>query len=375
MMMRDMCIFFIGPAGRVVFDVSVTIFSFVSMWLYAVLFAQSLADTLPLHFITGGENCNLDDGLWGIAAVCRVNYWFYLLIFLVLMLLVSTQNIAQQIGLQQALSILAFGCIAVMLATLGGALGQYGHSPRDDYEAAPRVFDLEGFGKAFATFVFAQLAHHGVPGIVELMEDRSKCRGALLGGILTTCTIYLILGIMIALFFGTNSQGGVNKVVTLNWESYDEGGKTFAHAISYLVRLYPCASVGAAFPLYADVLGKNWEAAMSSEMKSKIPSWLSIGIAFRWSSMIPAFIGASLMVDASLIISIGGLFGFAIELILPALLQIYSIRQCQERWGMDGTASDTPYSWHFSQIRYAWGTLIFSGVALLYSCVNLVMHP
>ena len=28
---------------------------------------------------------------------------------------------------------------------------------------------------------------------------------------------------------------GCKQVVTLNWESYDEGGKTFAHAISYLV--------------------------------------------------------------------------------------------------------------------------------------------
>ena len=55
--------------------------------------------------------------------------------------------------------------LKVMLATLGGALGKYGHSPRDDYEAAPRVFDLEGFGKAFATFVFAQLAHHGVSAL------------------------------------------------------------------------------------------------------------------------------------------------------------------------------------------------------------------
>ena len=35
-----------------------------------------------------------------------------------------------------------------------------------------------------------------------------------------------------------------------------------------------------------------------------------------------------------------------------ALLQIYSIRQCQERWGMDNTASYTPYSWHFSQVRF-----------------------
>ena len=89
--------------------------------------------------------------------------------------------------------------------------------------------------------------------------------------------------------------------------------------------------------------------------------------------MLPAFTGAALLIDASLIISIGGLFGFAIELVLPALLQIYSIKACQALWGADAWC--TPYSWHFSRISYAWGTLGFSCAAFIYALVNLMMNP
>merc|ERR1712194_620036 len=136
---------------------SVTIFSFVSMWLYAVLFAQSLAETLPLHFIVGDTDCSYKHGLWGsLDSICRVNYWAYLALFAVMMMIVSTRNMANQVFLQKGLSFLAFGCIAVMLLSVWIALAQYTHLPEHDgYVASPRVFDAQGFGKAFATFVFA----------------------------------------------------------------------------------------------------------------------------------------------------------------------------------------------------------------------------
>eukprot|EP00656_Telonema_subtile_P053614 TRINITY_DN7810_c0_g1_i2.p1 TRINITY_DN7810_c0_g1~~TRINITY_DN7810_c0_g1_i2.p1 ORF type:complete len:343 (-),score=81.85 TRINITY_DN7810_c0_g1_i2:181-1209(-) len=342
------------------------------MWLYAVLFAQSLAETLPLHFIIGEKSCSYKDGLWGLESVCRLNYWAYVLLFAVAMFLVSTQNMASQVGLQKGLSIMAFTCIGVMLLTLWVALGEEQHlSQSRGYNESPVVFDASGFGKAFATFVFAQLAHHGVPGIMELMKDRKSCHWAFLGGVSTTFTVYLVLGVSTALFFGKDSQNGVNKVVTLNWSSYDEGNSVWHNLISYLVRLYPVVSVGAAFPLYADVLGKNWQ--MYKESWATQGNDSMVAILIRWTSMIPAFIGASLMIDASTIIAIGGLFGFAIELVLPALLQIHSIKACQSRWGDE--AANTPYSWHFSQTTYAWGTLVFSAGAFLFSLSNLFFNP
>ena len=118
----------------------------------------------------------------------------YLLLFAVLMLLISTKNMASQVVLQKSLSILAFFCIFVMLLTLMIALANDNHIDDASYEASPIVFDSSGFGKAFATFVFAQLAHHGIPGIVELMADKSSTHVAFLGGVTTTCSVYLLLG-------------------------------------------------------------------------------------------------------------------------------------------------------------------------------------
>ena len=65
-----------------------------------------------------------------------------------------------------------------------------------------------------------------------------------------------------------------------------------------------------------------------------------------------------------------GLFGFVIEMIIPALLVISSRRKCIEKFG--GTA-DTPYGWRFSQDGYAYGVLAFAAVASLYAIYSLAM--
>ena len=64
-------------------------------------------------------------------------------------------------------------------------------------------------------------------------------------------------------------------------------------------------SVFAAYPLYATTLGTNWELALpESVARTKA---LKIGI--NWLAVLPGIVGAAVMSDASLIISIGGLFG------------------------------------------------------------------
>lgn len=360
---------FLGKSARAFYDTSVTLFSLVSMWLYAALFAISLAQTLPLPFITK-HDCMYDAGLWNVPGECRLLYWTYLAIFFCMMLAVTMVDLSGQVALQKTLTAMAFSCVALMVVTVIVAIasteGGHMHEPGREFKPATVLFDIGGFGKAFSCFVFAQLCHHGIPGLIQLMANKESCKKVFTGAISTTCSIYLLLGIPCAIFFGQSTvvDQGVNKVITLNWGSYSEG--LMATPISYIVRLYPAISVFAAFPLYANTLATNWEMALP-ECVSRGPKVTQM---VRWAAVLPGIIGASLMSDASLIISIGGLFGFMIELIMPALLSIVSARKCRKELGGD---AKTPYGWHFSHDCYAYGVLAFSAVALVYAVVTLVL--
>jgi len=178
---------FLGKAAKIGFDLSVTFFSVVSMWLYAVLFAISMAETLPLPFIVkSGTTCDYDPGLWAVSDECRVLYWTYLVIFLAAMLIAATQDLSGMVGLQKGLAGIAFTCVFCMIATTITAIANTpgghviepianttsGSDSGSGYVPAPIFFDYVGFGKAFSAFVFAQLCHHGVPGLIQLMEKK-----------------------------------------------------------------------------------------------------------------------------------------------------------------------------------------------------------
>ena len=106
------------------------------------------------------------------------------------------------------------------------------------------------------------MAHGGVPGLVQLMEQKEQAPRTFIGAMSTACIIYLILGITAALYFGTGPTG-IKSLITLDWYNFNGNanpnsvGNLFTKGISYLVRLYPCISVTSAFVLYADTLASS----------------------------------------------------------------------------------------------------------------------
>lgn len=374
---------FLGRRMRYLFDLSVTIFSLVSMWLYAVLFTLSMSETLPLTFIAS-DTCTYDAGLWNVSAECRSLYWVYLLVFLAMMLATAFVDLSSQVRLQQTLTVMAFVCVLLMVGTVAVAVcvTDGGHLPSSTsnstsnstsdssnvgYIPAATWFDADGFGKAFSAFIFAQLCHHGIPGLIQLVPNKRQCKPIFMAAVSTTTTVYLFLGILCAMYFGqsTAPDMGTNKVISLNWGDYTEGVVPWHDLIRYVVRLYPAVSVTAAFPLYANTLGLNWLLLAPERIQQSFVAT----IAVRWLAIIPGVVGAALMSDASTIISIGGLFGFMIEMVYPALLSIISTRKCRETFG--GSAA-TPYGWHFSKDTYAYAVLGIAAVAFVYALISLI---
>ena len=194
-------------------------------------------------------------------------------------------------------------------------------------------------------------------------------------------------------YFGGNTHYGIDKLVTLNWRTYngnssDKGsGSVFTTAISFVVRLFPIVSVSAAYALYADTLGSSIRPLLP-KCATSCCSPRALKITCRWvSSMIP-MIGALNMTNISLILNMCGIVGLNLVFFMPAILQIVSKRRVLAIWGgkfgnlapklkreQFNGLTRTPYSWHFSHDGYAYGIMVVAFVALGFTVYNLVVPP
>ena len=223
-------------------------------------------------------------------------------------------------------------------------------------------------------FVFAFMAHAGVPGLIQLMEDKSAAPKTFLCAMSTACILYLILGTVAALYFGIGATG-VKSLVTLNWYDFNGAqdpnapGNEFTMFLSYLVRLYPCVSVTSAFVLYADTLASSLRVVLCTN-----PDGKCLKIISRWLVIWMSVIGAAFMIKIDVIVGVCGIFGVNLVMVFPALLQMYSKQQCQDTFGRHST----PFSWHFSRNIYVWSMLAFAMVTTslgVYSLIHSFLHP
>ena len=382
--------------GRI-YSASVCFYSLGSMWFYAVIFGRSLTETLPLSFLVKkGDHCDLSTPLYMTTSACHQTYTVYLGVFLVLTMFASLFELADQKKLQTGLSALAMACIFIMITSLIVEAVQHPYIPSSHNSSLPSSLSsslrssshlqtqlngeyqppvigisIANFGGAFMNFVFAFMAHAGVPGLVQLMNDKKAAPKTFLGAMLTACLIYLCLGTIAALYFGVGPDG-IKSLITLDWFNYNgsanpnSAGDIFTKGLSYLVRLYPCVSVTSAFVLYADTLASSMRVLFFENPDRQI-----IKVLGRWIIIWLSIAGAAFMIKIDVIVGFCGLAGVNLVMIYPALLQIYSKKICNEKFHR----SLTPFSWHFSANVYAYFMLFFSVVTSglgVYSLVKTI---
>ena len=419
--------YFLGASGRIAYSVAQVFYTIVTMWFYIVVVAVSVTGTLRLPaFDRDGRtstDCDLGGGLGQAPPECQAAYRTWVTAYVVLMML-SMINEAVIRRMQLALAAFASCCILTMVVTALVALVRWSRDAENAGEPltdAPVGMDPAGFGLAFSAFVFAQLAHHGVPTLLEYMDRPTSARAVFASALATTGAAYAVLGVVCGVFFGTST----NEVVTLNWKSYTAEtphGTAVSDAVSLLVRLFPVVTVSAAFPLNAVALGAALERRLPAGMTDKVPGRYRT-LMCRYLVCVPSVVGAALMNSVSALITLAGLAGFVLAFLIPAALQAVSRREVRRRWAAlraersallapeepesgaeeeqrhlrrnpqggalwtprrgepDGRAaagglpaaarppdpSWTPYSWHFSSAPYAYFSIVFAVVAMPYT--------
>ncbi|GBG29068.1 Amino acid transporter, putative [Hondaea fermentalgiana] len=365
-----MCELFIGRKTRTLYEVSLTLFVLSSAWMYASIFSVSLAKSVPI--MSDSSQCDLASVkgfLWNVPhKSCWGDYLIYLGIFALLMSILVQTDLAKMKVLQLTFTCVGLFALFLMVITVGAAMPEDGFA---DIDTSLEVFNASSFGAVFGTFVFAQLCHHGVPLLSHIPERRDIVRPVFVAVIGTTTSLYLVLGVMCAIFFGVvddvPTPRPVNKLITLNWADYTAGAASagpFAQAVSYYVRLYPAITCGAAFPLYAITLGNGW---YHSYYGGETPP-PGVGFSrriFYLAATFPAIFCAAFMADVSFMLILVGISAFIIAFFIPPSMQLQSRRIVPE-------CVVTRYSWHFSKPFYCYVCLIFACIAFCYTVISAV---
>lgn len=399
--MNQISSLFLGYWPSWLYSTSVIFYALGSMWFYAVIFARSLTETVPLSmFVDSGDHCDLSVPLYETTKECYHNYFFYLGIFLILTMFLSLFELAEQKKLQNSLSIMAMTCIFIMIITLVVEAIQHPYIAGNDNRTTPTTptapsssslpsplttpllrgyeppvigISIKDFGDAFMNFVLAFMAHHGVPGLIQLMENKKQAPKVFVSAMCVSCSIYLVLGSIAALYFGLGKDG-IKSLITLDWYNFNgssnplSDGNVFTKSISYIVRLYPCVSVIAAFVLNADTLGSAMRVMLFSNPESQ-----TLKVASRWVIVWISISCAALMTKIAVIVSICGLAGVNLVMVFPSLLQIYSKKRCYELFERHAT----PYTGFFSADVYPYLMLVFALVTAglgLFSLIQTIQE-
>lgn len=360
----EMCRIFLGYRIQRLYDVSISIFVICSAWMYAAIFSVTMSKTIPLF--SNSSQCDLSSYEGFLFTVphkaCWGDYMIYLALFAIMLSFLVRTNIGNMATLQLVLTGIGMTAIVTMIITVIAAMPEDGLAPLDD---STKYFNASSFGAVFGTFVFAQLSHHGVPLLSSVTSRKELVRPVFVGVIATTTTLYLVLGIMCALFFGTvdeNDRHEINNLITLNWQDYTAGklsAGSFATFISYFVRLYPAVTVSAAAPLYAITLGNSWHATYYGDQAGTLRA-LEMKTSFYLAAMVPSIVCAALMANIAFMLFFVGISAFVIAFFLPPLMQLTS-RRMVPGW------ETTYYSTSFSEPFYCYLCLCFAVVALLYT--------
>ena len=222
------------------------------------------------------------------------------------------------------------------------------------------LFSPSGFGAAAATMIFSQMVQPSIPSLRRDAAASPAATRRVIGvSLLTTCLLYLALGILSAYFFReatskVRAAGGARsearalgflglcascavalqtaphprarhptQVISLNWIDYTAGAEAgrvplWALGLSRWILLLPLFSTSAAFPLYCAVLVGNLAETLgpaSTPMSARGRALLSVACA------LPAVVLTWCVHDTALIFSLAGLSAFFIVFFFPAFLQ------------------------------------------------------
>lgn len=166
-----------------------------------------------------------------------------LIIFGAVVVPLSCFDLTEQISIQVIMFSLRF-CIIILL--LCGTVAAIFVDPYDNDNNSVLLSDatypywsddipwvnFAGFGPMFSTALFSQLFQHSVPGLIRPLSQEEKAEVPSVFGkaLLTTCVVYVTLGIVTVSYFGSLIKESISlNFVGFSWgQNFARIGKEFS---------------------------------------------------------------------------------------------------------------------------------------------------
>lgn len=321
------------------------------LWAYAAVFASSV-NTLFFQYVLN-EQCNIY--LANQTVGCYTGYYVCVAIFSAVVIVLSLMDISDQARIQQVMTGYRFTAFTTMIITvLIASFYPNQFDPAHSSNTPPHFvtnispINWNGFGMIFSVAGVALNVHYNIPDIVQPMQTKAKkniLRVCMIG-MGTTILFYILIGWICAAEFGSMTF----PLVTLNWSGYTgiDGGwgvgqstAAWSAIIKLFIMLFPVLNMISVFPLVAISLADNLITSVPQSIKSSFtPS--QIRTLCRLLSVLPPLLFSVLAGKLDLIFNITGLIAFFLELVIPCIFQLLSIRYCVRQWGSG--SEKTPYS-------------------------------
>eukprot|EP00727_Mastigamoeba_balamuthi_P002179 m51a1_g11959 hypothetical protein (490) ;mRNA; r:792189-793988 len=352
----ETCELFGGPVAKWFCQLVLILYSVGCMWAFTATFASSLASVIFTYAVET-EECNIYTAH---SIDCDFTYYGCIALFALITIPLTLMDIAEQQSLQVALTIYRFVVFGIIAITV--AVGLATHGPQ--HPGASDLLDLKwsGFGLMFPSAAFALNVHYNLPDALTPTKNKSHLKWIAMAAQLVSLLFYVLVGALCAVFFNPPLP-----LLTLNWAGYTgrDGGwgpgdaHWWAVAVRLLIILLPVVDLANVYPLVAITIGGNFEAALPKSLRA----WLGprpTRVCCRLASAVPPMILASVFGRLDTIFTITGLFAFALEYVIPPVIQWRSSRYCVARWGKN--TDWTPFSGWYSHLPMIVLTLV-AGIA------------
>lgn len=312
----DLAAEFLGPAGRLTYQASLTALTFVGLMAYSQVFMDTMTQQL------------LPSASYALALP---------LLFALIVVPLSCMDLAEQVHVQVAMSALRFLALGILL--LGTTVALFLRTSSDTLPSSsiaslhPQqplpLMRWQGLGCVLTTAIFSQLFQHSVPGLIRPLspEDKKQVPAIFRAALATTSLLYIAIGCTAVSYFGDSLEQSVN----LNFIGFDWGtGSGIAQALAMIVVLFPALDTLSVFPLIAITLGNNLHAACpwldqllyqgGAGAGDKATVRKMTRIFWRLVASIPPIVGSIFVHDLVVSLQVAGLCGIFVALITPALL-------------------------------------------------------
>lgn len=324
----------------------------------------------------------------------KSNEWLSVFIFGIIVLPLSCFDLDEQIQSQVLMSGLRFLTLIALSIGLAVTLLNNTHSNNADeakVEGGGEIplFEISGFGLMFSNALFSQLFQHSVLTLIRPLNDdhhvRTQVPTIFAGALMTTSLFYVLISVLSLLVLGDSVEQSINiNFINNGWGFHSESEIVFywiARALSLIIVLFPALDTLSIFPLICNTLGNSLRAFTPdlmndlAELLSKCNTLpvskerMSV-ILFRMLGGIPPIIIAIFIKDLAFTLTIAGICGIIVALVIPSLLCIITKKVKED---IPPSSRQSPYLSHVTDsIVLPYIVIIVSLIALSISVTQFV---